>query len=90
MTKADLVTEIASQTGYDKKTILRILDKGMANIKKAVGADEDVSLRGFGTFSTKMRAQKTARNILRNTTVVVPAHKAIVFKPSPEFKLIVK
>ena len=90
MTKADLITEIAAQTGYDKKTILRIVDKTMMNIKKTIGSGEDVTLRGFGTFSTKIRAQKTARNILKNTTIIVPEHKVITFKPSPEFKMFIK
>ncbi len=89
MTKADLINEISVQTGYDKRTILRIIDKAMFNVKKAVGDGDVVSLRGFGTFNTKLRAQKTARNILKNTTIVVPEHKAVAFKPSPEFKLLI-
>ena len=85
MTKADLVTEIALQTGVDKLTIHTILDAAMIGIKKSVANDEAVFLRGFGTFNNKLRAEKLARNISKNTSVLVPAHKVVTFKASPDF-----
>lgn len=85
MTKADLVNEIALQTGVDKATIQAILDLAMNGIKNSVASDEAVFLRGFGTFSNKMRAEKLARNISKNTSVIVPAHKVVTFKASPDF-----
>ncbi len=45
-----------------------------------------IYLRGFGTFQVKERAEKTARNISKNTTIVIPAHNIPFFKPSAEFK----
>ena len=48
------------------------------------------SLRGFGTFEVKTKAQKTARNITKNTTVIIFEHKVTTFKPWPEFKNSVK
>ncbi|MBR0297128.1 MAG: HU family DNA-binding protein [Paludibacteraceae bacterium] len=85
MTKADLVSAVAMQTGVDKTTTQAILDAAMRDVKNAVANDEPVFLRGFGTFNNKLRAQKLARNIARNTSVLVPAHKVVTFKPSPEF-----
>lgn len=85
MTKADLVSEIALQTGVDKNTIQTILDLAMSSVKKSVANDDPVFLRGFGTFNNKVRAQKLARNISKNTSIIVPAHKAVTFKASPEF-----
>ncbi len=90
MTKADLVNEVALQTGVDKTTIQAILDAAMSNVKKAVANDDPVFLRGFGTFNNKMRAEKLARNISKNTSILVPAHKVVSFKASPEFTLALK
>lgn len=90
MTKAELITEIAIKTGYDKKTIGHILESAMGNIKKTVANGENVYLRGFGTFATKTRAAKVARNILANTTVEVPEHKIPAFKASNEFAKLVR
>ena len=90
MTKAELITEIAIKTGYDKKTIGHILESAMGNIKKTVANGENVYLRGFGTFATKTRAAKVARNILANTTVEVPEHKIPAFKASNELAKLVR
>ncbi|MBO4665519.1 MAG: integration host factor subunit beta [Paludibacteraceae bacterium] len=86
MTKAELVTEIAIQTGYDKTTIGIIVESMMHHIKKAVANDNNVYLRGFGSFTVKERKEKVARNIVKKTSIVVPAHLVPAFKPSPEFK----
>ena len=90
MTKAELINEIAIQTGYDKITITNVVESAMQQIKSSVAAGENVFLRGFGSFITKVRAQKVARNIVKKTSVIVPEHKVPAFKPSPEFKEAVK
>jgi len=86
MTKADLISEIALQTGYDKSTILNVLEAAMFNVKKTVAEGDGVFLRGFGTFTTKTRAQKVARNICAQKSILVPEHKIPFFKPSPDFE----
>ena len=85
MTKAELVNQIALETGYDKTTILNVIERAMVDIKASVAAGENVYLRGFGSFITKVRAEKVARNITRNTSMVVPEHKIPAFKPGREF-----
>ena len=90
MTKAELINEIAIQTGYDKITITNVVESAMQQIKNTVAAGDNVYLRGFGSFITKVRAEKVARNIVRKTSIVVPEHKVPAFKPSPEFKEVVK
>lgn len=85
MTKAELVNQIAYQTGYDKAIVLNIVEAFMESVKKSIADKENVYLRGFGTFQTKIRKEKVARNISRNTTIVVPEHIIPSFKPSKEF-----
>ena len=85
MTKADLVNSISSKTGVDKVSALVILESFMEEVKNSVSRGEEVTLRGFGSFLIKHRAEKTARNISKNTSVVVPAHDIPSFKPSKEF-----
>ena len=86
MTKADLINEIAIATGYDKTSIGVIVESMMENVKKSVAKGENVYLRGFGSFITKVRAAKVARNIKAKTSMQVPAHKIPSFKPAAEFK----
>ncbi len=85
MTKAELVNQIAAQTGYDKTTVLNVVEGMMEAVKTSIAANENVYLRGFGTFQTKVRKEKVARNISKNTTIVVPEHIIPSFKPSKEF-----
>ena len=75
MTKADIVSEISKSTGIDKQTVLNSVESFM----------ENVYLRGFGSFVIKKRAQKTARNISKNTTIIIPEHNIPSFKPAKTF-----
>ena len=85
MTKAELAKEIASKTGLEKKDIVVIIESLMDTIKTSMAEGEEVFLRGFGSFIIKHRANKTARNISKNTTVIVPAHDIPAFRPAKEF-----
>ncbi|MDR2119718.1 MAG: integration host factor subunit beta [Tannerella sp.] len=85
MTKADIVSEIAKSTGIEKGTVLACVESLMNVIKISLSNDENVYLRGFGSFIVKTRAQKTARNISKNTTIIIPEHKIPAFKPAKVF-----
>ena len=90
MTKADIVNEIAKNTGIDKMTVMTSIDAFMEVIKDSLTKEENVYLRGFGSFVVKRRAQKTARNISKNTTIIVPEHNIPAFKPAKSFAEVVK
>ena len=90
MTKAEVVSEIASKTGIDKREVLMVVESLMDTIKTTMTNGEEVFLRGFGSFIIKRRAEKTARNISKNTTMIVPAHNIPAFKPAKEFQEKVK
>jgi DNA-binding protein HU-beta len=57
----------------------------MHEVKGSLSNGEDVFLRGFGSFIVKKRAEKTGRDISKNTTIIIPAHNIPAFKPSKEF-----
>lgn len=86
MTKAEIVTEIAKTTGIDKTSVLAVVGGLMTSIKDSLVHGENVYLRGFGSFIVKQRAEKTARNISKNTTIIIPAHNIPAFKPASDFK----
>lgn len=90
MTKADIVAEISKTTGIDKATVLTVVEQFMTAVKDSLANGEEVTLRGFGTFQIKHRAEKTGRNISKNTAVVIPAHNIPAFKPADAFKDAVK
>ncbi|MCD4736369.1 MAG: integration host factor subunit beta [Bacteroidales bacterium] len=85
MTKAEIVAEIANKTGIEKVTVQNTVEALMDTIKKSLSNGENVYLRGFGSFIIKTRAEKTGRNISKNTTIIIPAHKIPAFKPAKVF-----
>lgn len=85
MTKADIVNSISQKTGIDKPTVLNIVEAFMTSVKESLANEENVYLRGFGSFILKKRAQKTARNISKNTTIIIPEHNIPAFKPAKTF-----
>lgn len=85
MTKAEIVNEIADKTGLDKVEVLTTVEAFMGSVKDSLARDENVYLRGFGSFIVKKRAEKTGRNISKNTTIIIPAHNIPSFKPAKTF-----
>lgn len=86
MTKAEIVCEIAKKTGVEKQVVMQVVEGMMESIKNSMVNGEEVFLRGFGSFIIKRRAEKMARNISKNTTIVIPAHNIPAFKPSRSFQ----
>ena len=86
MTKADIINQIAESTGVAKKDVSATVEAFMEEIRESLASNkENVYLRGFGSFIVKHRAQKTARNISKNTTLVIDAHDFPAFKPAKSF-----
>ena len=85
MTKAEVVNEIAEKTGVEKVAVQAAVETFMKVIKNSLTKGDNVYLRGFGSFVVKRRAEKTGRNISKNTTVIIPAHNVPAFKPAKTF-----
>ena len=90
MTKADIVNEIAKSTGVEKIQVQAIVEAFMESVKGSLIQHENVYLRGFGSFIVKKRAEKVARDILKNTTITIPEHNIPAFKPAKSFVAKVK
>ena len=85
MTKADIVSEISDKTGIEKVAVQATVEAFMDSVKNSLSEGNNVYLRGFGSFIVKTRAEKTGRNISKNTTIKIPAHNIPAFKPAKVF-----
>lgn len=90
MTKEQISLKISQKTGIPKVDVTVVLENLMDIIKDSIKSEENIYLRGFGTFTTKKRAKKIARNITKNTSLVVPEHNIPYFKPSKKFSNLLK
>jgi len=85
MTKAEIVAEIANKTGIEKVAVQATVEAFMDTVKHSMIGGQNVYLRGFGSFIIKKRAEKTGRNISKNSTLIIPAHNIPSFKPAKTF-----
>lgn len=85
MTKADLVSKISEKLGIEKGDVQATVETFMEEVKTSLEGGDNVYLRGFGSFIIKTRAEKTGRNISKNTTIKIPAHNIPAFKPAKTF-----
>lgn len=85
MTKADIVNRITDKTGMEKSDVQAVVESFMKEVRNSLETGDNVYLRGFGSFIIKKRAEKTGRNISKNTTIIIPAHNIPSFKPAKTF-----
>ncbi|MCF8450602.1 MAG: integration host factor subunit beta [Taibaiella sp.] len=90
MRKADIVSNIANNTGIPQVDILVTLEAFFKEVKTSLEEGEPVYIRGFGSFILKKRAAKIGRNIKKNIAVDIPEHFIPAFKPGKEFSLSIK
>ena len=85
MTKADIINEIAEKTGVDKADVTASIEAFLSVVKSSMANGHNLYIRGFGSFINKKRKRKIARNISRNTALVIEEHFIPSFKPAKIF-----
>ncbi|MEK6780892.1 MAG: HU family DNA-binding protein [Bacteroidota bacterium] len=85
MTKADVINQIADKTGIDKADVSASVEAFFSIIKSSMASGQNIYVRGFGSFINKKRKKKIARNISRNTAIVIDEHYIPSFKPAKVF-----
>ncbi|WP_256010739.1 HU family DNA-binding protein [Desertivirga xinjiangensis] len=85
MTKAEIIAEISGKTGIEKLDVQEAVEAFFKVVKNSMVQGENVYVRGFGSFVVKKRATKTARNISKNTAIIIPEHFVPSFKPAKVF-----
>jgi len=85
MTKAEIITEISNKTGIDKLQVQESVESFLKVVRNNMIEGKNVYFRGFGSFILKKRAKKIARNISKNTAMVIDEHYIPAFKPAKSF-----
>jgi DNA-binding protein HU-beta len=85
VTKADVINEIAEKTGIDRLDVQASVEAFFSVVKTSMADGENIYVRGFGSFINKKRAKKIARNISKNTAIIIDEHYIPSFKPSKVF-----
>jgi DNA-binding protein HU-beta len=85
VTKAEVISEIAEKTGIDKSDVQATIEAFFKVVKDSMSNGNNIYVRGFGSFVNKKRARKVARNISKNTSIIIDEHYIPSFKPSKSF-----
>lgn len=85
MTKAEVIAQIAEKTGIDKSDVSTTVEAFFNVVKNSMSEGENIYVRGFGSFINKKRARKVARNISKNTAIIIDEHFIPSFKPAKVF-----
>ena len=89
MTKADIVNRIANATGVTKLETEILVDGFFKTMTDALANGDHIEIRGFGTFRTKKRSARMARNPRTGQAVPVEEQFVPIFKPSRELRNII-
>lgn len=86
MNKTEFVAAVAEAAGASKKDAENIINATLAQIEKVLVAGDKVQFVGFGTFETRERGERTAKNPRTGEAITVPAAKAPAFKAGKALK----
>ena len=85
-TKRDLILDVARSTGYTQVEIRAVVEELLKIVRETLVAGERIEIRNFGTFSTRERLPRAARNPKTGVKVRVERNLAPVFKFSSELR----
>jgi nucleoid DNA-binding protein len=87
LTKRDLVTRIASETGMNQQQVFDVVQKTLDHISEALAEGDKVELRNFGVFEVKVRKARVGRNPnAPETDIPIPERPVVKFKAGKEMK----
>ena len=86
MNKTELITSMAEKSQLTKKDAELALKAFIDSVEEALVNGEKVQLVGFGTFETRVRAEREGRNPRTKETIKIQASTVPVFKAGKDFK----
>ena len=88
--RLDIINELKERHGLTRGEAENIVDTATAYIRAELAAGHDIEIRGLGSLVVRDREARPGRDIREGTTVIIPKHKTIVFRPGAYLKQIYK
>lgn len=85
MTKSEFIAAVAAGANVSKAEADRVI--AAANtLTGAMCSGDNVSIPGFGIFTSRMRNAHPGKNPATGETITIPAKRVAVFKPAKQLK----
>lgn len=86
VTKQDLVQEAAKSSGHPQLEIKEVAEQFMRLVGEYLTEEKTIEIRGFGTFYTKVRKPRPARNPRTGEICPLGRRKVALFRFSADMK----
>ena len=86
MTKADFIAALATKTGVSKAEADNQLMAVFDTLSELLSKEDKFTAPGFGTFSTKIRAERKGRNPSNGEEITIARAIVVNFKPATQLK----
>ena len=86
MNKTTLIENIAGATSLAKAHVEKVLDQFVDQVTQSLHQGDEISLKGFGSFSVVATKERQGRNPSTGQTLTIPASRKPKFKPSKVLK----
>src|SRR5262245_58291078 len=90
VTKMELIEEVSRVAEITRNEAGVIVESILNSMVRAIGRGDKVEIRGFGSFRTRQRQPRVARNPKTGARVEVPAKRVPFFKPSKELRALIE
>lgn len=87
MTKKEFISKLSEKTGLDKKSVEAVVGAYHESIVEVLKEDDQITFIGFGTYSSKMRAERESFKPGTTEKMTIPAKKVGKLKLSKSIEL---
>ena len=86
LTKAALAEKLFEELGLNKREAKEIIESFFEEIRKALEAEEQVKLSGFGNFDLRLKKERPGRNPKTGEEIPISARRVVTFRPGQKLK----
>jgi DNA-binding protein HU-beta len=86
MTRQELISKIAKDTGSSKVNASAAVDSLLDGITRSLKKGDSVTFVGFGTFKTSQRKARLARNPQTGAAIKIPKRRVVRFAAGKALK----
>lgn len=86
ITKKDLARRLHERFGFSERSMYRLVEVLLEEIKTALERGEEVKIFHFGSFRVHRRRPRRGVNPRTREPIIIPGARTVIFRPAPTLK----